>query len=271
MSAHALPSTAWPSFTELQRICVYRSLPRNDTPTVRVVSVRSGYVLLLTYDDGSKYILKVSGDAGTEEIESEFAALGALGSRYSHRVTAFTSEEDTAAICLKWVDGTSISTRWFEGPSLDAAQRRIDLRLAAQELSLVHDAGWVHGDLQPTHVRFDNDSALLIDFGVAGSHGSPYGGGLIHYLAPEYASALLSGEPATRTAAGDWYALLASAFVSATRTTPVSYPEGAERADRLSAIARGSIDPSAWDDPYARELAHALLLPSEDRREWVMS
>lgn len=271
MSSPSLPLADWPAFTEQQSSCVARSLPRSDAPTVRVLSVRAGYVLLLTYGDESRYVLKVSGDDGPEEVESDLAALRGLGSGYADRVSGFSSEGDVAALCLRWVHAASLGTRWSEGPSLETACRRADLRLVAHELDGMHEAGWVHGDLQPTHIRFADDAALFIDFGMAGSPGTPYGGGLIHYFAPEYASSVLQTGRATRTAAGDWYALIASAFVAITRAVPVRYPEAAERADRLDAIAQSRIDPHEWDDPYARDLAEALLLPPQDRRTWLMS
>ncbi|WP_433675598.1 lipopolysaccharide kinase InaA family protein [Microbacterium gorillae] len=266
-----LPPAEWPTFTEKEENCVARSLPRSDAPAVRVLSVRAGYVLLLTYSDESRHILKVSGEGGPQEVEAEFAALRALGGGYADRISGFSSEGDVVTICLHWVDAASLGTRWSEGPSLDIAHRRADLRLVAHELDRIHEAGWIHGDLQPTHIRFADDAALFIDFGMAGSPGISYGGGLIHYFAPEYASSVLQTGRATRTAAGDWYALLASAFVALTRTVPVRYPEAAERTDRLDAIAQSRIDPHEWDDPYARELAEALLLPAQERKAWVMS
>ncbi|MFK4788228.1 hypothetical protein [Microbacterium sp. ZW T5_56] len=204
-------------------------------------------------------------------MESEFAALKELGDGYAHRISGFSSEGDSAALCLRWVEAASIGTRWLEGPSLETKPRRADLRLVAHELDRIHEAGWVHGDVQPTHIRFADDAALFIDFGEAGSPGSSYGGGLIHYLAPEYASSVLQTGRATRTVAGDWYALIASAFVALTRTVPVRYPDASERADRLNAIAQRQIDPREWDDPYTRELAEALLLLPQERRAWVMS
>lgn len=260
----------WPDFGPLQRACAANALlkAREGSPEVRVVSARSGFVLLLAFRDGEKCIMKVSAEGESDEIQTEHATLSSLPGEYSSRVRAFTFTDDTAALVLSWVEATSLSSRWAEKTS--ATDRFEDIRGASQALDRLHAQGVVHGDLQPTHIRFRDDQPVFIDFGVAGAPGTYFGGGLIHYLAPEYASALLQGAQPRRSPAGDWYALLASAVVAKTGEAPVSYPKGADRHAKLVAIAEGAIDVNRWQDSAARELAESLKLPASERRNWAL-
>ena len=278
MTQHAPPATNWPAFTEAQRACVEGALvglgayAGADTPSRRVVSVRAGFVILLTFETGAQSILKVSQEGEPSEISNEFTVLGKLGDHYANRVRAFTYADHTAALLLQWIEAESLSSRWVaENMRDDMEGRREDLRLVGAEVDHLHLRGLIHGDLQPTHIRFSEDSATLIDFGVTGAPDAPFGGGLVHYLAPEYASCLLGGGRPLRTVAGDWHALLASAFVAVTGKAPVSYPDGADVRAKLEAIAAKNIRPEEWGEHLlARDLAEALLLPVWQRRAWVM-
>ncbi len=77
-----------------------------------------------------------------------------------------------------------------ESRDLDA-QHVAELALRfCQVLGHVHRAGWIHGDLRPANVLFDEAGNLrLLDFGFAhdryGSAEGAVGGGLPPYLAPE--------------------------------------------------------------------------------------
>lgn len=264
----------WPRCTPAQRACadaaiqIVDSSGRLGAPHVRVLSMRGGFVTLLTFDDGTRSVLKVSPDGDADEVSTEYSVLRRLGDEYAERVRAFIYAQRTAAIALQWVDAISLNARWEAAPA-DVKSRRDDLRVVATMLDDLHRHDVVHGDLQPTHIRFVAQHATVIDFGVSGSPGTSFGGGLIHYLAPEYATRMREGHRPLRTTDADWYALLASAFVAVTGEAPVIYPDGADRDARLAAIAAGNIRPDAWADPLAHDLAEALLLPPDQRRDWI--
>lgn len=258
--------------SDAQRACVERVLAEIPSNVIeaKVLSERAGVGLQLELEDGARMLLKVSRVGAPEEIETEVATLRHLGAGYEQRLSAYAVERDTAAVLLHWIAGGSLHSRWRRNAS-DIRQQHADLQCVARKIASIHDSGIVHGDLQPPHIRFVDELVEIIDFGVAGAADEPFGGGLIHYLAPEYAAALLRGEQAVRTREGDWYALLASAFVSAADgRTPVTYPVEATRDVKLEAIAAATIEPERCDTQFTRELAHALLLPARERRDWLM-
>lgn len=275
MNVQTSPTIDWPELSPIQRACADAAASglgvdaRQGAIAARALSARSGFVILLTGEDGSRSLLKVSPDGAPDEIATEYSVMRQLGGGYAARVRAYVDMDRTSALLLHWLEADSLSTRWGSSAST-ADTRRQDLRVVAEALTGLHGEGIIHGDLQPTHIRFAQREATLIDFGVSGPPGSPFGGGLIHFLAPEYASEIIEGRKPVRTKAGDWYALLASAFVALTGEAPVTYANGADREDKLTAIVARAIDPSDWEDPFARDVAEALLLPADLRGDWVL-
>lgn len=277
MTARAINEVNWPRLSTAQRACADEVLAHLGvgvslgTPSVRVVSARAGYVILLTLNAGDRKIIKISLEGEPTEVETEYSVMTTLGGDYANRLSAFAYGNRTAALALRWVEAASLSSRWAGGRvGENVRQRSEDLRSAGVELERIHQSGMIHGDIQPTHIRFLASSATFIDFGVAGAQDADFGGGLIHYLAPEYASRLLRGCRPRRTAAADWYALIASAFTAVTGTAPVNYRKGANRQSKLKAIAAQQIHQDGWSDPFARDLAKALTLSPMQRRDWVM-
>ncbi|WP_394837384.1 protein kinase [Pendulispora rubella] len=56
----------------------------------------------------------------------------------------------------------------------------------AHTLARVHDAGWLHLDVKPANVLFDDHGApLLTDFGIARRNGEPPVAGSLGYVSPE--------------------------------------------------------------------------------------
>lgn len=107
---------------------------------------------------------------------------------------------DVMALVMDLVEGTDLRRRLAEGGPLSpagAAQLGAEL---SQVLSVIHDAGIVHGDVKPGNIMLPHDGGpvRLIDFGVARrvattghpTHGTP------DYVAPE----IVAGEASSAKA-----------------------------------------------------------------------
>ncbi|MFI8178671.1 phosphotransferase [Streptomyces microflavus] len=169
-------------------------------------------------------------------------------------------------------DGTWLTTRWLDGPSLwralesasrgddSAATRRIVLARAAgaaYALARLHAAGWSHGDIQPDHIIFEGQGVQLIDLACAqGPAPVPFyvhRGGLSHITSPEVAAQIIASEEhIVLTREADIWALGASLFWAWTQRTPTNYraPE-ADLADRLADIAAGRLRTIESSRPWA--------------------
>ena len=88
--------------------------------------------------------------------------------------------------------------------------------------------GYLHGDLQPRHFLVDQEGTFhLIDLELAvhkGDAGADYGGGLVHYVSPEVARAMLTGDQhIPLDARSEIYSFAAVAFTLYTRKTATRY------------------------------------------------
>lgn len=105
-------------------------------------------------------------------------------------------------------------TRWVDLPNLHEATKSLRLRgtasnsdaasfcrlvcSVATKVGSLHEAGFVHGDLQPRHILIDasTGSVQLLDFELTHQPAEKqvrYSGGLVHYNAPEIAQLMLAG------------------------------------------------------------------------------
>lgn len=133
---------------------------------------------------------------------------------------------------------------------------------AAKTLCLLHDAGFLHGDLKPAHVRIvsGSDEVTLLDLGAAVSRARNQDVVAISrgYTAPE----LLAG--ARPSAASDLYALGALAFAIATRRSPSEESEPVRRFAPWLPPSLGDVIDRLWAKHPAdrfqngRELLRAL-------------
>ncbi|AOP51109.1 protein kinase [Streptomyces lydicus] len=156
--------------------------------------------------------------------------------------------------CGEWEEGTWSAQPWHEGQSLftlwephrqaggQAAPNLAEALSCALALADLHDAGWVHGDVQPNHFVIGPTRTTLIDLALAQGGAVPksfdfsYRGCLVHYEAPEISQSVLETGTAVPTVEADVYALGASFFISATGWRHVSYPDDASREDQRQAI-----------------------------------
>lgn len=177
---------AWPELSNPQRTCVNRLIGHSPLSTgsiedTQVISNRAGVNIRLTADDGTKYLIKLSQDAAPDDVENEARILTMLGHPYAERVQGFATERHTAALLLHWINPKSLSTRWSHLSAKTTTSLRHDLQNIITGVSALHRCNIVHGDLQPTHIRFTaNGEVTVIDFGISGTPQTPFGTGLIH-------------------------------------------------------------------------------------------
>lgn len=138
----------------------------------------------------------------------------------------------------------------------DAARRLASvLRDVAATLASLHAAGFVHGDIKPTHVRIPRDAqgdplgAVLIDLGAALEERAARSAdrGAIAMTRAWAAPEVLAG--ATPSGASDLYSLGASAWSAVT-----GMPPDPRRTQRLRDVA-------PWVPPSLADLVDTLLAP----------
>ncbi len=132
---------------------------------------------------------------------------------------------------------------------IGAANGRLGQILASvlATLGCLHDAGFVHGDLKPAHVRVEDPEGaprvILLDLGSSLAQGSAHTRGFTpRYAAPE----LLAG--ASSSIATDLYGLGALAFASATGLAP-----------EAGASASNLRERAPWVEPKIADLVAQLL------------
>ncbi|MFC8829585.1 hypothetical protein ACFT9I_30070 [Streptomyces sp. NPDC057137] len=188
-------------------------------------------------------------------------------------------------------------TPWLDGPSTwqvfgpirdggDGRGRRCDrasvLAGAGQLCRAVadlHAAGWVHGDLQPSHGIHMGTGVRLIDFAWSWREGTgmapwpKFYGGITHLVAPELAAWITDGpQPVTPSAPSDVYTLAGVLWTCATGKWPLDYAAAGIAPDvgptrRRAAIATGTIPlDSATPWPAFQDVLRPVLLSGPDDR-----
>jgi DNA-binding NtrC family response regulator len=198
--------------------------------------------------------------AGDRVLSGEFALLARLRVRGLVRVHDFARDSRTRApfVVEDFIDGPDAAT-WVGASSDAAASARLLGTMAdvAAALAALHDAGFVHGDLKPEHVRLSlhdgsvRPQAVLLDLGsaVSRAHLAEESAAFTPaFAAPE----LRAGGRAT--SASDLYGLGALAWAIATGRplAPVVSRGGAHPALR---------DRAGWVQPALADLVEALLAP----------
>jgi serine/threonine protein kinase len=192
----------------------------------------------------------------------------------------------------EYADGTWLALHWLEGPSLPT--RFAPLREGSQDgpartealtaaldatrtVAELHEAGWVHGDLQPAHFLHTAHGTRLIDLALAqGPPGAvpaelevPYRGALTHLTAPETAAQLTARGTAVLNPAAETHTLAATLRTSLTGAWP--FPTdlpGSTRSQKLAALAERRHPPAPKDTNYpalAALLDEVLTAPPRAR------
>jgi serine/threonine-protein kinase PknK len=182
-------------------------------------------------------------------LAGEFALLARLRVRGLVRAHDFGRDERTGApFFVEDFVGGPDAREWIHAARGVEAGARLGRLLAdvAATLAALHDAGFVHGDLKPAHVRVVGEGqearATLLDLGSAVMRGGEASGFTPAFAAPE----LLAGSRAT--GASDLYSLGATAWAAATGRPP---PEARAR-KRLR-------EEAPWVRPGVADAIEALL------------
>ncbi|MFD5316189.1 protein kinase [Streptomyces sp. NPDC127098] len=205
----------------------------------------------------------------------------------SHGYTAFAPAREVAVLerlgrdglyTGRWERGTWGVQPWCEGTSLwelwepyRTVGGEPDVRTAlacARALAELHEAGWVHGDVQPAHFIVSAEGRVrLIDLALARGGEVPewcdfaFRGCLVHYESPEISRSVLATGEAVPTPASDVFAFGASLFMSLTGRRVVDFPGDADRETQRRFIAR-------WRRPRGEvpgalgRLVEAMVSPS---------
>lgn len=192
------------------------------------------------------------------------------------RVLGRGEDERGPWIAMAHVAGRTLRAALEEsGPLPEPLVRRIAERLAGA-LAALHAAGFVHGDVKPENVRFDNEGrAVLLDLGFARALGAPAAGGdpdaerrpgSVPYLAPEQARGARGDEKS------EVFSLGVLLYEIATGAYPFA-PAGAARpegGDYLGALRSGRfVRPSRRAPtltPFLDQLLEELLRADPARR-----
>lgn len=192
------PLTVEPSREEILELPAIRS--RKLRVTARL-ETRHGGVFRLA-DAGGDYLLKaMDGTSASKDwawpfwraksIHDETVAMRALNDLIGGHFVDGGRHGDLTWLLQRWVVGENASTlarRYRESGALESL---VELYSAqAGVLAAIHEAGWLHCDLQPMHFVHRRDgTTCLIDLGFArrvSDGSSSFRGQLLHYAAPEF-------------------------------------------------------------------------------------
>ncbi|MHB1597358.1 MAG: Stk1 family PASTA domain-containing Ser/Thr kinase [Acidimicrobiales bacterium] len=101
-------------------------------------------------------------------LRAEAQAVAALNHPHVLEVFDWGEEEDGPFLVLEYLGGGSLQDMLDAGHRLDAAQAAAVGAQAARGLAYAHRRGFVHRDVKPANLLFDEDGALRVaDFGLA--------------------------------------------------------------------------------------------------------
>jgi len=152
-------------------------------------------------------------------LAGEFALLARVRAPELVRAHDFGRDDATGAPFLveDFVGGEDARAFLARATDAEKSARLLEVIVdVARALAALHDAGFVHGDLKPAHVRIVDGRAIVLDLGAAVMHAREAAGITRAYAAPE----ILAGGRASP--ASDLYALgaVARAITAGARIAP---------------------------------------------------
>lgn len=101
-----------------------------------------------------------------------------------------------AFLCKKWIFGETIKSYLNKFKENEYKKNIITLMdKVLTEIHKLHEMGFVHGDLQSSHIIVENHTPKLIDFGLTHRINNPnfiYRGGMVHFNSPQICKQLLN-------------------------------------------------------------------------------
>jgi serine/threonine-protein kinase len=167
----------------------------------RLRSERDGVAVFDAWADdahgsGSPYIVKLARRAAPQSARDALAreAAAARDVMNSHIVSVFEAQlrDVPQYLVMPRLRGRTLAELLTEGKPLSVASALWFARQAAQGLAVLHEKGWLHGDVKPDNLLISPQGHLtLVDLGCARrleggeESATPYLAGTIDYLAPE--------------------------------------------------------------------------------------
>jgi serine/threonine protein kinase len=195
-----------------------------------LVSDRRGAAVLRLTDGTRRYALKLveRQEPLTQEfyeplalLRREARLLAALDDLAGGQYIAHDQTETAGWLLANWLEGRhamAVCRALRQQHSIPELQRQLCALFSAilRTVSALHERGYVHGDLQPSHLLQRSDSSVaLLDLALTHGPADPldYYGGMLHFLAPETARALLTQSgPVPLAPSAEVYAVAAVLF-----------------------------------------------------------
>jgi len=174
-----------------------------------------------------------------------------------------------------WIDGTPLAAHTLKSADGSTGRTLKAFIETAEAFDRVHKAGFLHGDVQPSHVIIPNNanSPVILDWGLARriDEIAPYSGGFVHFTAPEIATGMLDkSDKITYTLSAEIYSFGALMAFCYTGQTATDYALSAPLEDKLKLVASGTLRPlpapaGKLDEAITSVIAKCLAFNPENR------
>ncbi len=233
---------------------------------------------------GALKICRPGNRSARHALPREAQILNSIGTASVPRLLASGGAGQRPYLVTEWVRGVSAEWAARELRSEGGSEERVKLhRLGGAILTAyadLHEAGVIHGDIHSSNVIVDMHGGVkIVDFGFARLAGDTSESAIVpragvsFFFEPEYAQAVLEGQPYPAASfAGEQYALAALLYLLLTGSHVQDYP--LEREEMLRQIATGAMVPFTQRgvDPWPeieRILAKALSKDASKRFQSV--
>ncbi len=252
---------------------------------IEAVAQRRGSVLLKARENDGR-IVAIKGYDPDETDTYDRKDLLDKEAQILKEVNPFLSTELFVAYTPIKGSGNWLTTKWIDGATASEFSRGLDngsrihqltemFRSIAEMLGKIHEAGYLHGDIQPAHVIIPPNSSnpVLIDWGLGRriDDATPYSGGFVHYAAPEIAQGMIDKRnDIAYTIGAEVYSFGALMALCYSGNTAVDYDLGEPLSEKLAKVAQGNLrklgDPeSSEEQRLLSAIRQCLSFRSEDR------
>ncbi|NOK59853.1 MAG: hypothetical protein GFH27_549291n45 [Chloroflexi bacterium AL-W] len=261
---------------------------------LKPLSSRQGMSFQVTVDDKPMLLKFVTAVGDDPSVVRRIRALQREAEIVEHLYGAISGNvicgqlDSTVWLLRKWINGVTV---WQHCVYMREEPLRLDYKYSfivdliqmLEQVMLLDEAGYLHGDLQPNHFVVDQEGSFhLIDLELAvckDASETEYGGALVHFVSPETATGMLSdNQHIALDILSEIYSFGAVAFFLYTGKTAHAYGEtldGNEMAEiskeeKLQAIVQGRIRSFAHTDavafPELEQILHWCLQIDRSQR-----